>query len=69
MKATNRQVSGSHYKDLKIQPVDFIWENNLNYLQGLAIRYIVRYKNKNGKEDLDKAIHVLELLKEKEYDN
>ena len=47
MSAFKKQVGGTHYKDHKIQPYEFIQENNLNYLQGVVIKYIVRYPQKN----------------------
>jgi hypothetical protein len=62
----NKQIGGDHYKT-KIQPVEFAMANNYNYCQALSLRYIHRYKDKNGVEDIDKAIHTLELLKEIEY--
>ena len=52
----------NHYKDYKIQPVEFIMKNNLNYCQANAIKYITRYKDKNGIEDLNKAKHYIDLL-------
>jgi hypothetical protein len=58
-------VGGTHYKEHKIQPFEFIQANNLDYLQGVVIKYIVRYKDKNGIEDLDKIIHYCELEKER----
>jgi len=54
---------------MKIQPMTLSLENELNAAQHTAIKYIMRYKNKNGKEDLKKAIHCLELLMEYEYGN
>lgn len=65
--AFEKQISGNHYKDMKIQPMEFALANDLNYGQANAIKYICRYKNKNGKQDLEKAIHCLELLMEYEY--
>ena len=62
MKAKLRQVGGTHYREMAIQPVDFCEANGLGYCQSLAIRYIVRYKHKGGKQDLLKAIHCIELL-------
>ena len=59
-----KQVGGSHYQ-LAIQPVDYIMENGLDYLQGNVIKYVTRYKDKNGVEDLDKAIHYIEMIKER----
>lgn len=62
-----QQVGGSHYKSMKIQPIEFCMANNLNACQAIAIRYICRYKNKNGAQDIDKAIHTLQILKQIEY--
>jgi|TARA_S200002703_G_scaffold65106_1_gene56242 hypothetical protein len=65
-RATERQVGGKHYKDFKIQPIEFITKNKLSFIQGCIVKYICRYDKKNGKEDLDKIIHYCELLKELE---
>ena len=62
--AMDSQVGGSHYKDMPFQPIDFIMGNNLGFCEGNAIKYICRYKSKGGVQDLDKAIHYLEMLKE-----
>jgi hypothetical protein len=67
-KASTLQVGGDHYKDMPIQPSEFIHKNGLNWLEGNAIKYICRHARKNGKRDIDKAIHYLELLKEWEYE-
>ena len=61
------QVGGSHYKSLPIQPVEFCFRNRIPYLEGAAIKYICRHREKGGKQDLDKAIHYLEILKSLEY--
>ena len=61
------QVGGSHYKEMKIQPIEFTMKNNLNFCQGNVIKYITRYKNKNGIKDLEKAKHYIDLLIELEY--
>jgi hypothetical protein len=66
LKATDRQIGGNHYKKFKIQPIEFITANKLNFIQGCVIKYICRYNKKNGNEDLDKVIHYCELLKELE---
>ena len=66
MKDKAKQIGGSHYKDMEIQPIDFITKNNLSYIQGNVIKYVCRYKNKNGLEDLEKAKHYLEMLIENE---
>lgn len=60
----DKQVGGNHYKKFKIQPIEFIQANNLTYEQGNIIKYICRYDFKDGIEDLDKAIHYIELIKE-----
>ncbi len=62
MSALNTQVGGSHYKNMVIQPVEFIEKNNLGFCVGNVIKYICRYKNKNGIEDLKKARHYIDLL-------
>jgi hypothetical protein len=67
MKSLEKEVGGTHYKYFEIQPIEFCMKNNLNACQTLAIKYICRYSMKDGAMDLDKAIHVLEILKEFEY--
>ena len=64
LKATERQIGGKHYKDFKIQPIEFITKNKLSFIQGCVVKYICRFDRKNGKEDLDKIIHYAELGKE-----
>ena len=66
--ALNTQVGGSHYKDMVIQPVEFIEMNNLGFCVGNVIKYVCRYKSKNGIEDLQKAKHYLEILIDIEKD-
>jgi hypothetical protein len=56
-----RQEGGEHYKKHKIQPYTFITENELSFFQGNVIKYVVRYKDKNGVEDLKKIIHYCQL--------
>jgi hypothetical protein len=65
--AFNAQVGGAHYKDMAIQPVEFIMANKLPYCEANAIKYICRHKAKNGRQDLEKAIHYLKMLIEREY--
>lgn len=62
-----RQVGGTHYKDFKIQPVEFIHTNGIGFLQGNVIKYICRHAAKGGEADLRKAIHYCELLLHLEY--
>lgn len=62
MSANEEQVGGRHYIEKKIQPWDFIVSNNLGFLEGNIIKYVVRYKEKGGVEDLVKASHYLDKL-------
>jgi len=62
-----KQVAGSHYKNMAIQPVEFIAKNRIPFIEGSAIKYICRHTQKNGVEDLEKAIHYLEIAKEFYY--
>lgn len=64
-----KQVGGTHYSKDQIQPIDYIHSNKLNFFEGSAIKYITRHRKKNGREDIEKAIHYLELLLEYEYKN
>lgn len=56
------QVGGQHYKKMKIQPIEYVHANNIGYFEGTAIKYLSRWKDKGGIEDLKKAIHFIELL-------
>ena len=56
------QVSGSHYKDLAIQPVEYIHANDIGYFEGNVIKYVSRWKAKGGIADLLKARHYIDLL-------
>jgi len=64
IRAIDKQEGGNHYKKFKIQPIEFIQANKLSYAQGNVIKYICRYSDKGGKEDLLKAIHYIELMVE-----
>lgn len=66
--ARERQVGGKHYTSKKIQPWDVIEANQMGFFDGNALKYIMRYKDKNGVEDLRKAIHYLERLIEMEFE-
>ena len=61
------QIGGKHYRNMKIQPAEFINENKLLFAEGNAIKYICRHKDKGGIADIDKAIHYLEMIKERDY--
>jgi hypothetical protein len=60
--ALNKQVGGSHYRDKGIQPIIYIHANNLGFCEGNVVKYVTRWRDKNGVADLKKAIHYLELL-------
>ena len=63
------QKGGSHYQDFKIQPSQFINENKLLFAEGNVIKYVCRHKNKGKVDDIKKAIHYLEMILERDYDN
>lgn len=67
MNALEKEVGGWHYKRFKIQPIEFIMANNIGFCEANVIKYVCRHDSKNGKEDIDKAIHYLELLKQFKY--
>ena len=66
MSALDVQVNGTHYKDMKIQPVEFIHANNLGFLEGCIVKRICRWRNKDGVADLLKIKHEVDLLLELE---
>lgn len=61
MKATDVQIGGTHYKDLVVQPIELIASIRCSFIQGCIIKYISRYKNKNGAQDIQKCIHYAQL--------
>ena len=65
--ALDKQIGGSHYKDMAIQPIEFIHANNVPFIESNVIKYIMRHKAKNKKQDVLKAIHYCKLLIELEY--
>jgi hypothetical protein len=67
MSANDIQISGTHYKTKAIQPWDYIASNNIGYLAGNAIKYLSRYKEKGGADDVRKALHYCQKLLEVEY--
>ena len=66
--ALDVQVGGNHYKDLAIQPVEYIHANKIGYFEGNVLKYITRWRAKNGIADLEKAKHYIDLLIELEGD-
>jgi hypothetical protein len=65
--ALETEIGGNHYRQFSIQPIEFIQKNKLDFLQGCIIKYICRFRQKNGQEDLLKAKHYIDLLLELEY--
>lgn len=63
-----QQVGGTHYRDMAIQPVEYITKNKLPFLEGNVVKYISRHRKKDGRRDIEKAIHCLQLLLELEYE-
>ncbi len=67
--ALDNQIGGSHYKDATIQPIEYIEANEIKFLEGCVIKRVTRHDKPTGKgvQDIDKAIHELQLLKELRY--
>jgi hypothetical protein len=68
-KASSNQIGGSHYKKYTIQPAEFCHKNSIPYLEATAIKYLCRWRDKGGVQDLEKAKHFIDLLIEFENDN
>jgi hypothetical protein len=62
-----KQIGGDHYKNMIIQPSEFINKNNLPFAEGNAIKYLCRHKQKGQKKDLEKAIHYCQMAIERDY--
>jgi len=62
-----KQVGGTHYKSMVIQPSEFINKNNIPFAEGNAIKYLCRHKQKGQKKDLEKAIHYCQMAIERDY--
>ena len=67
MSAYKKQIGGSHYKSMVMQPSEFINKNRLQFAEGSAIKYICRHSAKGKEEDIKKAIHYLEMILERDY--
>ncbi len=65
--ALDTQVGGGHYKDLKLQPVEYCQLNELNHCESSIIKYATRHRDKGGAEDIKKIIHYAQLILEMEY--
>lgn len=67
MSSLNRQVDGNHYKSLMIQPMEYAHANDLDWYQGEVVKYITRFRDKGKRKDLEKIIHLVQVLIELEY--
>ena len=67
MSVYNKQIGGTHYKKMKIQPSKFVIENKLLFAEGSVIKYICRHPYKDGKQDLEKAKHFIDMIIERDY--
>ena len=67
MSAYNKQIGGKHYLKYKVQPSKFVTENKLLYPEGSVIKYVIRHQDKGGKEDLEKAKHMIDMIIERDY--
>ena len=68
MSVWEKQIGGNHYSKYKLQPSKFVTENKLLYPEGCVIKYIVRHQDKGGKEDLEKAKHMIDMIIERDYE-
>jgi len=66
-KALDQQVGGKHYKDLKIQPIEYAQANQMNACEFSVVKYITRHKFKDGLKDLEKGKHFIDMLIQMEY--
>ncbi len=65
--ASQTQVGGDHYRRMSIQPVKFIHNNGIPFLEANVIKYVCRHRAKGGRADIEKAIHYLQLILELDY--
>ena len=68
MNAYKKQIGGNHYKKYKVQPSQFVTENKLLYPEGCVIKYVIRHQDKGGKQDLEKAKHMIDMIIERDYE-
>ena len=66
-KVYNKQIGGSHYKNMVMQPSEFINKNRLQFAEGNAIKYICRHTYKGERQDLEKAKHYIDMILERDY--
>jgi len=67
-KARDKMIGGEHYRQGGIQPIEYIHANSLSFCEGNVVKYITRWRHKDGLKDLEKAKHYIELLMELEDD-
>ena len=67
MSIYNKQIGGTHYKKMKIQPSRFVIENKLAFPEGNVIKYICRHSHKGRKQDFEKAKHFIDMIIERDY--
>lgn len=67
MSAFETQVGGDHYTKLKIQPMEYSMANKLDACQHTIVKYVTRFRDKGGRRDLEKAMHVIQMLIDLEY--
>ena len=63
---SDTQVGGNHYSGCRIQPIEYITANHLGFCEANVVKYVTRWRSKNGLEDLEKAKHYIDLLIEME---
>ena len=68
MSAYKKQIGGNHYRKYKLQPSQFVTENKLLYPEGCVIKYVIRHQDKGGKQDLEKAKHMIDMIIERDYE-
>ena len=68
MRVWKKQIGGNHYKKYKLQPSQFVTENKLLYPEGCVIKFVVRHRDKGGKQDLEKAKHMIDMIIERDYE-
>jgi len=66
-RAYKKQVGGNHYQSMVMQPSEFINKNKLPFAEGSAIKYICRHAAKGKEQDIHKAIHYLEMILDRDY--
>lgn len=57
------QIGGAHYKERGVQPIEFVERNKLTFSEGCVVKYITRWRDKNGKEDLEKILHYVDFIR------